>query len=186
MRTHYAREKPEADNPRAIVVFQAFVVNESDFLIDDGTKKILVMWLQFARMGKEQVGFPGNQLLWGHFFNPKKYIAPAEIGNHFGPCLRVFPVCEATVIRSFHHYPDARLLFVYPFTLRGGQGNAVIRGSFAFSDQSKGNHAGMGNAKNNPCLPKHKGLHKLLPGWRELANIAARRNGRKMPGWRNW
>jgi hypothetical protein len=57
-----------------IIMGQAFVIDESDFPINQGTHEFFVMSLGFFGMGEEEVGFTRNQAFNLRFFNPKKNI----------------------------------------------------------------------------------------------------------------
>src|SRR6516164_4990605 len=75
MGSHDPRKKAKTQYPLAIIVLEAFIINQGDFSIQDGMKQSLVIGLFLFGMGEEQVGFTGNQIGYRYFLYSEKKIA---------------------------------------------------------------------------------------------------------------
>src|SRR5678809_1669019 len=69
VRPNNAGKKTKANDTLAIIVFQAFVIDKGNLLIKYGAQQLLIPWLFFFCMRKEQVSFSRDQLFNRNFFD---------------------------------------------------------------------------------------------------------------------
>src|SRR5689334_9546541 len=70
VRTNNARKKTKSNDALAIFMFEALIIDKGNLLIQDCPQKLLISWLFFFCMRKEQVRFFRDQLFNGDFFDP--------------------------------------------------------------------------------------------------------------------
>src|SRR5213075_3513524 len=69
--SYYTCKKTKTNDALPIVMFQAFIIDQSNFVIHDRMQEWLVLPLFLFGMRKNQVCFFGYQLLNRHFFYSK-------------------------------------------------------------------------------------------------------------------
>ena len=79
MCAHHAGEFPERDQALALFVGEHFVVNEADMLFQYGLQEFAVVGLLFDGMGKEEVGFVGDEQGGRDLFHAEDDVAVTEV-----------------------------------------------------------------------------------------------------------
>jgi hypothetical protein len=138
---HDPGEKTESDDPGAVVVFEAFIVDQGDAFIQDGAEEILILRLLLSGMGKEQIGFIGDERFDRDFLDAQEDITFREVVPEFHAGSLVFPVGKTAVWSMLSDDPIRRHVPVDPLALRRGEGDTVIGRNFSLFEQSNGKHA---------------------------------------------
>jgi hypothetical protein len=66
---HNSGKKTKTQNPLAVFMLKAFVIDQSDFFVENSSKQSFIISLLLLGVGKKEVCFAWNQQLRLHFFN---------------------------------------------------------------------------------------------------------------------
>ena len=128
-----AGEKAKPQDALAVVMFEAFIIDECDLFVEDSLEHLLVGGLLLAGMRKEKIGFPGQQMSDGDLFDAQEDVAAGEIFAYIYAGGLVFSVRVTPFGGSVRHDADAGRVLLDPFALSGGQRHPVVCGNFAFA-----------------------------------------------------
>ena len=129
----HAGKKPKTKDALAVIMFQAFVIDQRDLSVQDRPKHSLIIRLLFFCMGEEKIGLPGQQVLDRYFLDAKQKITFAELVSDLHARRTIFFIRKTPVGRSLHQHPDFRYVLLYPFTLSGCQRHTIICRDLAFA-----------------------------------------------------
>ena len=127
----------EADDAATAGTLQQFVIDEADFLIENGREQLRIVRLQFVGVAEKEVGLAGHQVLNVDLLHPNEHIAIGNVFTHIEARSAVFGIADAAHRAGLNGNFQLRKTLLEQDALVRRQWYTLVRRGLSFSDDAQ-------------------------------------------------